>query len=79
MLYLLGYQMIYLTFEEINEVEAFIRSCELSSDPVMNEYRKEQLFTLCRMAVRASNSDECLHRWIKDGIVMRCDKCSVVA
>src|SRR3990167_7402937 len=68
-----------LTLEEINEVEAFISSCELSTDQVTNEYRKEQLLALCRMAILAANSDQCLHRWEKDGLVPRCAKCGAVA
>ena len=71
--------MIYLTYEEIKEVEAFVESCELTVDRVMNEYRKEQLLVLCRMATMVANDGECRHRWEMNGIVTRCAKCGAVA
>ena len=70
--------MLNLTHDEINEVRAFLNSCEISQDPVTNEYRLTQLLTLCDMATLAANSAECLHRWEPDGIVTRCAKCGAM-
>ena len=74
---MLGSSMI-LTHDEIHEVEAFLRSANLSGDPVTDEYRREQLLALCRMATVVANAEDCLHRWEKDGIVQRCAKCGAL-
>mgnify|MGYP001561720059 FL=1 len=75
---MLGGSLIDLSHDDIHDVEAFLRSTVLSDDPVTNEYRKEQLFALCRMATRVVNNEECQHRWEKDGIVPRCAKCGAM-
>lgn len=69
---------VTLTHDDIHEVEAFLRSATLSVDPITDEYRREQLLVLCRMATVVVNSAECLHRWEKDGIVTRCAKCGAM-
>lgn len=67
-----------LTYDEINEIEAFIKSIELCADQVLNEYYKEHLYVLCAMARRQVNLEVCQHRWVKDGIILRCEKCNAL-